>query len=153
MVHYVEVEIPDVVAQMTFEPLPLPEIQETPCEQTVIVQNGESLSKLAKKYGVTVQELKELNKDQLKTFYNTKNCDDSKGVQGFLVGAEIKLPCSANLEAAKNNKDAKGANADYTQDIIKDRDKLCDERQEQATIYTKEQLDKMAEEQEQKTEE
>lgn len=75
---------------------------------SVIVQNGESFNSLAKKYGVSVKELIELN--EVKRF--TDDCGKIK-IKGFSVGQTIKLPAHANLEAAKNNKSAEEAIKDY----------------------------------------
>ena len=93
-------------AASELEPAAKLEKQATP--HYVIVQNGESLSKLAKKYGVTIQELMDLN--GIKRF--TDDCGEIK-IQGFKVGQRIKLPAHANIEAAKNNKTAAEAIKDY----------------------------------------
>ncbi len=84
-----------------------PQVKEPPAEEpakpedfTVIVQEGESLNRLAKKYGVTVQELKDLNKDVLRRF---KKRDCSDYIYGFRAGATIKLPPTANKDAVEEN--------------------------------------------------
>lgn len=102
---------------------------ETPDEKepcTVIVQNGESLSKLSKKYGVSIDEIKRLNADKLKRFHNSYNCDDKKVYEGFLVGTEILIP--SGCENAKGNKDKIQAQKDYEKSVLRDKDKFCNER-------------------------
>ena len=65
----------------------------------VTVMNGESFNKLAKKYGVDVNELKELNKDKI---HSHKDCDGKRHYY-FRVGETITLPDGANQEAVANN--------------------------------------------------
>lgn len=93
---------PDTTPQPVPTPEPQPQPQPEPA--TVIVQNGESIARLAKKYGVSEKEIIELNKDQLKRFKSATNCSDDKKYLGFLVGAKIKLPAGANEEAVEANK-------------------------------------------------
>ena len=104
------VEMPELKpAKITTEgKKPDAKLEKRPTEYKVVVQNGESLSKLAKKYGVTVDELIKLN--GFEKF--TDDCGEIK-IKGFRVGQTIKLPAHANIEAAKNNKTAAEAIKDY----------------------------------------
>ena len=65
----------------------------------VTVMNGESFNKLAKKYGVDVNELKELNKDKI---HSHKDCDGKRHYY-FRVGETITLPDGANQDAVAHN--------------------------------------------------
>lgn len=71
-----------------------------------IVQNGESPSSIAKKFGCSVEDLLELNKDVL------------KGKKYFDVGAEIRVPgeIEADSKALKGRKSAAEAKAEYARD-------------------------------------
>lgn len=93
--------------------------------KTIIVQNGESLSAIAKKFGCSVEELKELNKDQLKGKGNN---------QYFDVGAEIKLPDSVSDEqytkASEGRKPAEMAKAEYEYTMQKKQERAEAEKQE-----------------------
>lgn len=117
---------PEPVAP-TPQPTPQPQPQQP---ETVIVENGESIARLAKKYGVSAKEIMELNKDQLKYFKSATDCADDKKRLGFLVGAKIKLPAGANEEAIAENRkttsereEGKYRKASVTLDT-----KLCDDR-------------------------
>lgn len=69
--------------------------------QTVVtVMNGESFAKIAKKYGISVNELIELNRDKIHGHFD---CEKNRRVEYFRVGAEIILPAGANLDAVKDN--------------------------------------------------
>lgn len=72
----------------------------------IIVQNGESPAAIAKKFGCTEQELRELNKDVL------------KGKKYFDVGSEIKIPreLEADNKALQGRKSAAEAKAEYARD-------------------------------------
>ena len=71
-----------------------------------IVQNGESPSSIAKKFGCSVEDLVALNKDVL------------KGKKYFDVGAEIRVPgeIEADSKALKGRKSAAEAKAEYAKD-------------------------------------
>ncbi len=113
-----EEEKPQVVVPPTIKLSELAEVEEEPINiepvevearpYTVVVQNGESLAKLAKKYNVSIDEL--INLNNLQKF--TDDCGKIK-IKGFKVGQTIKLPSTANIEAAKNNKSAEEAIKDY----------------------------------------
>ena len=96
----------------------------------VTVENGESIARLAKKYGVSEKEIIELNRDQLKYFKSATDCEDNKKYLGFLVGARIKLPQDANQEAVKENQKTNSEieNAKYRKASKKLDGKLCPER-------------------------
>ena len=78
----------------------------------VIVQNGESPAMIAKKFGVSVEDLIEANADSVKT--------NKKGVKFFNVGDEIKIPGEldadkfAELQAGR--KTSEDTRADYAKD-------------------------------------
>lgn len=101
--------------------------QDNTNKRTIIVQNGESLSAIAKKFGCSVDELKELNKDQLKGKGNN---------QYFDVGAEIKLPDSVSDEqyakASEGRKPAEMAKAEYEHAMKIKQEKAEAEKQERA---------------------
>ncbi len=71
----------------------------------IIVQNGESVEMIAKRFGCTPQEIRDLNQDLLKR-------------NQFLVGAEIRVP--GELEAGdkrlQGRKSAAEAKAEYARD-------------------------------------
>ena len=96
---------------------------------SVTVLNGESIAVIAKKYGVSVQEIMDLNQKQLKYFKSATDCDGEK-VAGFLVGAKIKLPSKANMKAVEENlKTTAEAERKKYEDSMKNLDtKLCDDR-------------------------
>lgn len=98
----------------------------TPQPCIVVVQNGESLSRLAKKYGVSVDQIINMNRDKLKYFHNSKDCADNKKYAGFLVGEEIVIP--NGCDKADGNKDSEGAIKDYENAIRKKADTLCGDR-------------------------
>jgi len=72
----------------------------------IVVQNGESPESLARKFGCSVEELKELNKDVL------------GGKKYFDVGAEITVPgeIEADSPVLKGRKSADEAKADFAAD-------------------------------------
>lgn len=72
----------------------------------IIVQNGESISDIARKFGCSEKQLKEVNKDIL------------KGKNYFDVGAEIKIPreIEADAKVLKGRKPAEIAKAEYARD-------------------------------------
>ena len=102
---------------------------EPPKYPVVTVQNGESIARLAKKYGVSQKEIMELNKDKLRYFKSATDCG-SKKYLGFLVGAQIKLPENANEEAVKRNQQTNSAKekAKYARSMKKLDGKLCPDR-------------------------
>ena len=71
-----------------------------------IVQNGESPSSIAKKFGCSVEDLLEVNKDVL------------KGKKYFNVGEQIVIPgeIEADSTALKGRKSAEETKADYARD-------------------------------------
>ncbi|MCQ2744401.1 MAG: LysM peptidoglycan-binding domain-containing protein [bacterium] len=77
----------------------------------VIVQNGESITAIANKFGVTKEELIKANKNLVKT--------NSKGYQYFLVGEEIVIPKEIDVdrfaELQKNRTDREANIRAYTQ--------------------------------------
>lgn len=107
-----------------------PTAPEPPKYNMVTVENGESIARLAKKYGVSEKEIIELNRDQLKYFKSATNCDDNKKYLGFLVGARIKLPENANQDAVQENQKTNSEieNAKYRKASKKLDGKLCPER-------------------------
>ena len=91
------VEEPPTVEQTPKDEQP-PVTEKTPV--TVTVLNGESFSKIAKKYGITVEQLLELNGDKIHKF---KDCN-GKVHKFFRAGETITLPDTANTEAVEANK-------------------------------------------------
>ena len=93
----------------------------------VIVQNGESLSAIAKKFGCSVDDLVKLNQEQLKG--KGKN-------QYFEVGSEIKLPNSVGIEkfqkAQEGRKPAEVAKAEYARDAQIRQQKAAEAKQKAA---------------------
>ena len=77
---------------------------ETPVAVTGnIIQNGDSLEEIANRYGVTVEQLKELNADKIKKFQTT----DGREIEGFLVGEDITLPeGTAKVEGLRNKEES-----------------------------------------------
>lgn len=122
----VQEEVPQekVPEEEVLQEEPPAEPEKEPCK--VIVQNGESLAKLSKKYGVSIDEIKRLNADKLKRFHNSYNCDDKKAYEGFLVGTEILIP--DGCDKAEGNKDRIQAQKDYEKSVLRDKDKFCNER-------------------------
>lgn len=83
-----------------------------------IAQNRSSLESIAKSHGVSVEELRKLNEDKVKTFKTA----DGGTVEGFLVGEDIKLPQRAKkLEGLKNKEEAI---KEYEEALIRDFDKI-----------------------------
>lgn len=121
------VDTPD---EPTPAPTPTPVVEQEedePCYE-VVVQNNESPAMLAKKYGVSVEEILELNKSQVKKF---KDCN-GKIHLGFLVGAVIQLPCDAKIENARGNLTSKQSQNLYENIFVKKADKgdvWCEEKQ------------------------
>lgn len=72
----------------------------------IIVQNGESISDLAKKFNCSEQQIRELNKDIL------------KGKSYFDVGSEIKIPGELNADdkVLQGRKSADEAKAEFARD-------------------------------------
>ena len=119
---------PEPEPEPTPEPEPEPEpVDEGPCYQ-VVVQNNESPAMLAKKYGVSVEEILELNKDQVRIF---SDCEGKKH-KGFWVGAVIDLPCDANIANAKGNLTSQQSKQLYENIFVKkanEGDVWCEEKQ------------------------
>ena len=68
---------------------PAAPIADTPVKvEQNIIQNADTLEKVAERYGVTVEQLKELNADKIKKFHTA----DGREIEGFLVGEDITLP-------------------------------------------------------------
>jgi LysM repeat protein len=95
----------------------------------VIVQNGETLIKLANKYGVSAQKIIELNKNKIKYFRHASNCNDNKKYAGFLVGAEITLP--DGIYDLSGNKLKADTIKDYEDYIVKKKNIFCQDRLDQ----------------------
>ena len=76
----------------------------------VVVQNGESISAIAQKFGCSVEELEAANKDLIKT--------NKKGVKYFLVGEKITVPkeVAADDKAITERKSSEETTADWTKD-------------------------------------
>lgn len=95
----------------------------------IIVQNGESISDIAKKFGCSEKELKEVNKDIL------------KGKKYFNVGDEIKIPreIDANSKALNNRKSAQEAKAEYARDaeIRRQKAEIAKAKQQEQAYYKK----------------
>lgn len=74
----------------------------------IVVQNGESISQIAKKFGVSADDLMAANQDKLK----------GKNNKYFSVGDEIKIPreLEANDTALQGRKSADEAKAEYARD-------------------------------------
>ena len=74
----------------------------------IIVQNGESISEIAKKFGVSVDDLMVANEDKIK----------GKNTKYFNVGDEIKIPkeLEADDKALHGRKSADEAKAEYARD-------------------------------------
>ncbi len=74
----------------------------------IIVQNGESISSIAKKFGVSAKDLMEANQDKLK----------GKNNKYFSVGDEIKIPreLDADAKALQGRKSAEEAKAEFARD-------------------------------------
>lgn len=77
----------------------------------IIVQNGESINAIAKKFGITPEEIEKLNEEKIKTKGNSKY---------FIVGEEIKIPgeLEADDMALRGRKSKEETIADYTKDAI-----------------------------------
>ncbi|MGN0031786.1 MAG: LysM peptidoglycan-binding domain-containing protein [Candidatus Gastranaerophilaceae bacterium] len=96
----------------------------------VIVQNGESIEAIAKKFNVSVDKLKEVNADKLK----------GSKTKYFSVGEEIKIPreMEADEKALQGRKSAEEAKADYARDAEIRRQKAEEiqarKAQEEATL-------------------
>lgn len=76
----------------------------------IVVQNGESISAIAQKFGCSVEELEAVNKDLIKT--------NKKGVKYFLVGDKITIPkeIEADDKAITERKSSEETTADYSKD-------------------------------------
>lgn len=73
---------------------------------SVVVQNGESVADLAKKFGVTEEEIKNANKELL------------NGKKYFNVGDEVKIPkeIEADEKALQGRKSSECAKAEFARD-------------------------------------
>ena len=83
-----------------------------------IIQNGDSLEEIANRYGVSVEQLKELNADKIKQFRTA----DGKVVDSFIVGEDIKLPDGTDKVEGLKGKEA--TIADYEEYLIENFDKI-----------------------------
>ena len=108
--------------------LPKPE----PCFH--VVQNGETLSKLSKKFGVSIDELIALNQDKIKKFKHATNCDDNRVILGFLAGETIKLPDGA-CEKDSKEQTPEQVKKDYADMAKGNVDKYCPDRLGSITTY------------------
>lgn len=105
-----------------------------PCLQNYVVGNNESIAKIAKRTGVPVKTILELNKSKLHKFYvNRNDCDNKKKQYGFRVGEQIELPCDANVGELKNSQTEKEK---YRKAILKVIDQACPEKRP-AFVYQK----------------
>ena len=68
-----------------------------------VVQKGEKLSTIAKKFGITVAELKEANKDKLKKW--PANDGSGRLIEGFNAGETVSIPRKLNDLAKSAIKD------------------------------------------------
>lgn len=88
---------------------PKPPIDGKTQEQTMVtVMNGEGFGKLAKKYGVSMDDIIALNQDKIHKY---TDCN-GKVHKFFRVGAQIILPAGANAEAIEDNQENVNANAE-----------------------------------------
>ena len=95
------------------KPEPKPEPTPEPAASENTIQNGDSLEEVAKRYGVTVEQLKELNADKIKQFKTT----DGKVIDGFVVGESITLPDDAKtVDGLKSKEEAAKDYEDYLVD-------------------------------------
>lgn len=99
-------------------PVEQPEQPEQPVATENIIQNGDSLEEVANRYGVTVEQLKELNADKVKQFRTA----DGKIVDGFIVGEDITLPDDVKKVEGLRTKDE--SIADYEEYLVKNFDKI-----------------------------
>lgn len=91
---------------------------EQPVATENIIQNGDSLEEVANRYGVTVEQLKELNADKVKQFRTA----DGKIIDGFIVGEDITLPDEVKKVEGLRTKDE--SIADYEEYLVKNFDKI-----------------------------
>ena len=99
-------------------PVEQPEQPEQPVATENIIQNGDSLEEVANRYGVTVEQLKELNAEKVKQFRTA----DGKVVDGFIVGEDITLPDDVKKVEGLRTKDE--SIADYEEYLVKNFDKI-----------------------------
>lgn len=99
-------------------PVEQPEQPEQPVATENIIQNGDSLEEVANRYGVTVEQLKELNADKVKQFRTA----DGKIIDGFIVGEDITLPDDVKKVEGLRTKDE--SIADYEEYLVKNFDKI-----------------------------
>lgn len=98
----------------------------------VVVQNGESISAIAQKFGCSVEELEAANKDLIKT--------NKKGVKYFLVGEKITVPkeVAADDKSITERKSSEETTADWSKDeAVRNEQKAQIRAQEQAKINAK----------------
>lgn len=91
-----------------------------------VVHNNESIIAIAKRYGVSVEELKELNKDKIRKFHNSMDPNDNNLYDGFLVGEKLVLPANAN--PGDSERIPETTVKDYEDAIIRNKDKFVKER-------------------------
>lgn len=107
--------VPDSETEETTEPVAPPTVEEGPEPEVtggIIVQNGESPAMIAKKFGVSVEDLLAANEGQLKGKGKNKY---------FLVGAEIVIPRKIETEElaqlTAGRKSAAETTGDYAQQM------------------------------------
>lgn len=99
---------------------------ETPKNIPVIVGNNETIETIARKYGVSVDDIKKLNADKIKHYHNSMDANDTSLYDGFEVGTQIVLPTTARVKAGGTTAaDAKKA---YEDAVIKQWDDFAPER-------------------------
>lgn len=90
----------------------------------IIVQNGESIRQIAKKFGVSAEDIEQLNDGKLKVKGNTKF---------FRVGEDIRIPkeLEADDAALKGRKSREETIEDYNQDALERKRKQEELRQKE----------------------
>lgn len=127
---------------------PKPPIDGKTQEQTMVtVMNGEGFARLAKKYGVSVDDIIALNQDKIHKY---TDCN-GKVHKFFRVGAQITLPAGANAEAIADNQENVNANTEknkYRRATTSKQnvDKLADENCDPKTRAQGSEVDKLVKE-------
>lgn len=95
-------------------------VDETPAADVLenIIQNADTLEQVANRYGITVEQLKELNADKIKQFHTA----DGRVIEGFRVGEDITLPEETKKVEGLKSKDE--AIADYEEYLVKNFDNI-----------------------------
>lgn len=112
-----EQPVPEVPVEQPAQP-EQPEQPAQPVATENIIQNGDSLEEVANRYGITVEQLKELNADKVKQFRTA----DGKIIDGFIVGEDITLPDDVKKVEGLRTKDE--SIADYEEYLVKNFDKI-----------------------------